>query len=349
MKRFIYILSVVALIAAIVLILVLNKKSNAEKTSLIANASAAVTVNTDVVKDTTYTAEFTANGLLEPVRELAFMSDVAGRITQIYVDEGSFVSKGKTLIQIDTEMLRADVMSNQASYDALKKDYERFKNSNEQGGVTDQQLDNMRTQLTAAESRLITSKRRLADGSIKAPISGVINKRYVEIGSYLNPGAHLFDIVDYSQLKVMCNVNESQILQIQNGQEVTISSETFRGETFPGKITFIGAKADRSFNFPIEITISQSKKQLKGGMFVNVNFDAGKTKSGILIPRNAISGSVKAAFVYVVNNGIAKKTNVTVGDMVGNKVEILSGLEKGDSIIVSGLINMSEGAKIKAL
>ena len=316
---------------------------------MITDTSTAVSVKTSVVKDSVYTAAFIANGLLEPVRELAFMSDVAGRITNIYVNEGHYVSKGKTLIQIDNEMLRADVISNQASYDALKKDYERFKNSNEQGGVTDQQLDNMRTQLTAAESRLITSKRRLADGSIKAPISGVINKRYVEIGSYLNPGAHLFDIVDDSQLKVICYVNEAQMLQVKRGQEVTISSETFPGESFRGKITFIGEKADRSFNFPVETTVSQSKKQLKGGMYVSVNFDAGKTKSGVLIPRNAISGSVKAAHVFTVKNGIAEKKSVTVGNMVGSQVEILSGLHSGDSIIVSGLINISEGVKIKAL
>lgn len=349
MKRTIYTLSVLALVAGIVLILIFNKKSNAEKTRLVADATSAVAVKMDVVKDSVYSAGFSSNGVLEPLRELAFMSDVAGRIITIYVDEGSYVSRGKALIQIDSEMLRADVTANQASYDALKKDYERFKNSNEMGGVTEQQLDNIKTQLTSAESRLAVSKRRLADATIKAPISGKINKRYVEVGSYLNPGAKLFDIVDDSRLKVMCYVNENQIVQLKKGQEVGINSEVLPGERIYGTISFIGEKADRSFNFPVEISVSGANKQLKSGMYVNVNFEAGKSKSGILIPRNAISGSVKSADVFTVKNGIAEKRNVTVGNIVGSKVEVLNGLQAGDSIIVSGLINVTEGAKVREL
>ncbi len=349
MKKLVYILSVCAVIGVIVLILALNKRSTAEKTRMVADISAAVVVKTQVVTDSAYAVEFTSNGILEALRDLPFLSDVAGRVVHVYADEGDRVGKGKVLIQLDSETLRANVVSSEASFAALKKDYERFKNANAQGGVTDQQLDNVRTQMIAAESRLIADKRRLADASVKAPIPGTIYKRYVEVGSYLNPGAKLFDIIDDSQLKVICFATEKQRLHIAKGQPVTVTSETFPGETFPGTVSFIGEKADHSLNFPVEITIAGKKKELKPGMFVTVSFNTDTKKSGILIPRNAISGSVQAANVFVVKNGTAKKQAVVTGDMLGERIEILNGLNPGDSIVVAGLINVSDGTKVKSI
>ena len=348
MKKSLYFIAVIIVIAVIVVILIGNKKSNQAKTELATLVSTSVSVKLDVVRDATYNMSFSSNGSLEPIRELAFVSDVAGRVLSIRATEGTAVSKGTVLIQVDDEMLKADFISSEAAYKSLKVDSERFANANSQGGVTNQQLDNIRTQLISAESRYISSKRRLSDATIKSPIPGIINKRYVEVGAYLNPGARLFDIIDNSQLKVWCNVTENQVLLIKKGNAVRISCNVFPNDTFSGVITFIGQKADRSFNYPVEITINQPDQPLlKAGMYITSNFDIQSEKTGILIPRNAISGSVKAANVYVVKNGIVTKRDIIIGTMVEKNVEILKGLQAGDSIVVAGLINVSEGTKIQ--
>ncbi|HPW66114.1 MAG TPA: efflux RND transporter periplasmic adaptor subunit [Salinivirgaceae bacterium] len=347
MKKLIYILSVCATIGAIILILELNKRSTAKKTKMISDISNAVAVKIMAVSDSTYSVEFTSNGLLEALQDLPFVSDVAGRIVNIYADEGDYVSSGKVLVQLDSEMLRADVASSEASFESLKKDYERYKSSNAQGGVTDQQLDNIRTQMIAAESRLITGKRRLADASIKAPIAGKIYRRYVEVGSYLNPGAKLFDIIDDSQLKVKSFISEKQRPLVNKGSSVRVVSDMFPGKSFIGKVSFISDKADHSLNFPIEITITEKQEALKPGTFVTLYFGNDKMKNGILIPRRAIRGSVQAANVFVVKNGIARKQAVVTGNMLDENIEILQGLNPGDSIIVAGLINVSDGAVVK--
>jgi len=348
MKKIIYFVAVIVVLAVIVGILIRNKNSVQKKTELATTVSTTVAVQMDVVKETTYNTSFSSNGSLEPIRELAFVSDVAGRILNIKVDEGSSVSKGTVMIQVDDEMLKADFVANEATYKSLKVDFDRFTNANNQGGVSNQQLDNIRTQLIGAESRYISSKRRLADATIKSPISGIINKRYVEVGAYLSPGAKLFDIIDNSQLRVWCNVTENQVLLIKKGSSVKVSCNTFPDESFSGSVTFIGQKADRSLNYPVEITISQrNKSQLKAGMYVTTYFDMKSEKQGILIPRNAISGSVKAANVYAVQNGIAVKKDVVIGAMIEKNVEIMKGLQVGDSIVVAGLINVSEGTKVQ--
>ena len=214
--------------------------------------------------------------------------------------------------------------------------------------MTDQQLETIRTQFIAAESRYISSRRRLADARIKSPISGTIIRRYLEVGAYLNPGARLFDIIDDSQLKAWCNVTERQVLLLKKGQDVRIKCDAFPGEEYPGTITYVGSKADRSLNYPVEISVSgRDKKELKAGMYVTANFDIEAVQKVIMIPRSAITGSVKNAKVYTVNNGRASEKEVTVGSMAGNNVEIISGLQAGDSIVVSGLINVSDGVMVK--
>ena len=348
MKKGLYFIAVIAVISVIVVILIGNKKSTQMKTKLASVVSTAVPVQMEVVKNARFNMSFSSNGALEPYHELSFVSDVAGRVLDVKADEGTVVSKGTVLIQVDDEMLKADFNASESAFKALKVDFERFTNANSQGGVSNQQLDNLRTQLVGAESRYISSKRRLADATIKSPVSGVVNKRYVEVGAYLNPGARLFDIIDDSQLRVWCNVTENQILLIKKGDSVRIRSNTFPNETITGMITFVGPKADRSLNFPVEITINQKNKaQLKAGMYVTSYFDTQSEKQGILIPRSAISGSVKNANVYVVKSGIVARRDVVVGAMIEKNVEILKGLQAGDSIVVAGLINVAEGTKVK--
>lgn len=349
MKKIIYFLSVLSVFALIVLILVSNKRATERKTRMVADAASAIVVKAVIVKDSIYPAGFSASGVLEASRELKFVSDVTGRVTDIHADEGSYVSRGKVLLQLDDEMLRTELTSSEAAYESLKRDYDRFRSSNEQGGVTDQQLDNTRTQMIAAESRYLLSKRHLADASIKSPIAGTINKRYVEVGSYVNPGSALFDIIDNSKLKAMCHVTEKQILDIGRGKDVMVSCGIFPGESFKGKITFIGEKADRSLNFPVEVTLADHGKTLKPGMYVTLHFNSGAKKEGILIPRNAITGSVQSASVFVVENGVANRRNIIIGNMVGEQVEILQGVHPGDSIVTGGLINVTGGSKVKVI
>jgi len=348
MKKFIYIISVIALVAVIIIILVSNKRATQKITDLASQVSTDVSVQMDIVKETPINFSFMSNGTLEPERELSFVSDVTARVVNIMADEGTYVKKGQIMVQADDEMLKADFMSSEASYNALKTDLERFTNAIKQGGVTDQQLETVRSQYIAAESRYISSKRRLSDARIKAPINGMVTKRYIEVGAYLNPGARLFDIIDESQLRAWCNVTERQLQLVKKGEKVKVICNTFPEESFSGSVNFVGVKADKSLNFPVEVKISgANKKLLKAGMYVSVYFDTQTEKPGILISRNAITGSVQTAKVYVVKNGIASERDVVVGMMKDKEVEILKGLQVGDSIVVTGLINLSEGKRVR--
>ncbi|MBQ0077672.1 MAG: efflux RND transporter periplasmic adaptor subunit [Bacteroidales bacterium] len=348
MKKIIGILVGALAVLGIVLLLAGNKKKIQEQTTSVAQAEGTEVVTTCTVTKEECNRDFTSNGLAQASGELNFVSEVSGRVTAVYVDKGSKVNKGTALLKIDSDLLEADYKAARASYDALKKDEERFSRSYEAGGVTIQQLDNIRTQLVAAESRLAVSKWKLDNAVVKAPIGGTINNRFVEPGALIAPNVPLFEIVDDSRIKVICNVPESKARLISAGQKVSAVSADSGSGNFTGTVKNIGIKADRGLNYPVEILLDRNA-DLRVGMYLKVRFETSGDQGGILVPRKAVVGSVLSANVYVAENGKAVKRDVTLGEMFGDKIEILSGLEEGEKVIVAGLMNVSDGVSIRVV
>ena len=205
----------------------------------------------------------------------------------------------------------------------------------------------MRLNLKTAEARYQTAKRKLSDASIKAPISGVINKRYIETGSYIALSTKLFDIVDVSKLKLKVNANELQVINLQTGDPVSVTCQVFPDKTFKGKVSFIAAKADAALNYPVEIQIENSNNKLKAGMFASANFKFPKQNPAIMVQRSAFVGSVNSNKVFMLEGETAKVRTVVAGRIIGDRVEIIDGLKEGETVITSGQINLTDGAKVQ--
>lgn len=348
MKKILGIIIGAAIVAAMVLLLAANRKKAQEQTASVSLDQAAEVVTTFTVTREECNRDFTSNGVAQANSELNFVSEISGRVTAVLVDKGSRVAKGTPLLRIDSELLEADYKAALASYEALKKDEERFSRAFEAGGITNQQLDNVRTQLVAAESRLAVSKWKLDNAVVKAPIGGTINNRYVETGALIAPNVPLFEIVDDSRIKVTCNVSESKAKLLKAGQKVTATGSDSAGEEFTGTVRSIGVKTDRGLNYPVEILMDRNAG-LRVGAYLKVQFTATDEQTGILIPRKAVVGSVLSADVYLVRDGKAERREVKLGDMFGDRIEITEGLEEGDVIILSGLMNVSDGSAVKVV
>lgn len=345
MKKLIGIIIALLVVGGIVATLVINKNKMNEETSATIQEDKGVPVSTVLAEEETYSLDFSANGPAQAVNELNFVSNTQGRVVAIYVDKGSYVSKGAPLLKVDSELLESDYNAALAAYEAMSQDVERFTNSNQVGGVSDQQLQSLKTQLTAAKSRLDRSRKMLEDAVVKAPMTGRINMRYVELGSLIAPNVPLFDIVNDNSLKVMVGVPESRVKMLSKGQKVTLTNSSVPGKTFGGKVNFIGIKTDRGLNYPVEILLDRDP-DLSVGMYLKVQFADNAERTGILVPRKAIVGSAKAANVYVVENGKAVQRVVTLGEMVDDKVEVLDGVSAGEEIITAGIMNVADGTEV---
>lgn len=326
-----------------------NKKNNEEKTAMAAQTSDEVAVKIQDVAAKNLNLDFRANGNFQPWREMDFASENAGRIVNIPVKEGSHVRPGQTLAVIDAGILNIDLESAQAALDNALRDQQRFENAYTTGGVTQQQLDQIRLSVENAKARVSQAKIRTSDANVRSSISGIVNKKYVEPGAYVSPGTRLFELVDVSRLKLIVNVNEYQVTQLKTGDKVNIMASVYPDKTFSGTISFIGNKADAALNFPVEIEVSNSRNELKAGMYGTALFEFNNQKSSIVIPRGAFAGSVSSNEVFVMENGMAKARKVTSGKVIGNEVEILDGLQEGEKVIISGQINLEDGSKVTAV
>ncbi len=348
-KIIITILIVVVALGGIAYVLSNNKKKNEAKTAYIAEGGGAVAVRIAPVEKKVVDLDFVANGNFAPQQELNFAAENSGRVTQIYVEEGSRVSKGQVLARIDAEILNTDRETAEANYQNALRDLQRYESSFKTGGVTQQQVDQARLNTENAKLRLQQQQRKLNDANIRSSINGVVNKKMIELGAYVSPGTVLFELVDISKLKLKVTVNENQVASLKNGDVISIRSSVFPTEKFSGKVSFIAAKADATLNFPVEIEVNNSgKNNLKAGMYGTAVFNFPKQAPSILIPRTSFVGSVSSNQVFLLDKATntAKIRNVISGRIIGENVEILEGLNEGETVITSGQINLTEGAAV---
>ncbi|WP_207427411.1 efflux RND transporter periplasmic adaptor subunit [Pedobacter sp. SYSU D00535] len=348
-RGLITILSVIVVLFLVGWVLSNNKKKNAAATAVVASGnSGAVAVNTEKVGRTDINLDFSSNGTFAPNQDLTLASENAGRVTRLLVDEGSRVSKGQVVARIEADLLNVDVETARATYQNAVRDLERFESSFKTGGVTQQQLDNARLNVRTSKARLDAASIRSGDANVKAPISGIVNKRFVEQGSYVNVGAQLFEIVDVSKLKLKVTANETQVVNLKIGDRVMIKSNVFPNSSFSGRVSFIAPKADASLNFPVEVEVSNgSAGQLKAGMYGTAVFDFPQQSAALTVPRTAFVGSVNSNKVYVLEGNKAKERKVTAGRIFGERVEILDGLTEGETVITSGQINLVDGTEVQ--
>ncbi len=337
---------IIAALAAGMAGMLLNKKRSAEQSAAASGLDRSVSVSTVRAERRFIGDGFSANGVSQAVRELKLLSDISGRVTEIYVENGDRVAEGTPLLKIDSELYEADYLAAKAACEALRKDELRLSRASEEGGVTLQQLDNVRTQLASAESRLTASRRRYEDAVVKSPIAGTVNSRFLEKGSLVAPNSPLFEIVDAGSVKLICHVSESRLRLLSVGQKVSATDAAEPGTLFSGRITHIGIKSDRGLNYPVEVLLKRDSL-LRVGAYLKVFFCEGTGHDAVTIPRRAVTGSAGSAVAYAVENGTARRRTLLLGAMSGDMVEVLEGIEEGEEIIVAGTMNLGEGTEVR--
>ena len=352
MKKVIYIVAILAVLAGGYFILMKNKEKNESESAVVSQKNSAVAVRTAVVKNEIPNMEYEANGTFEPSQQLEFPAENNGRVVRVLVDEGDVVRKGQVLAVIKGDQLSVELTNAQAAYNTAVTDRQRYENAFQTGGVTKQQVDQAKLGVANAKARLDQARLSIGDASIKSSINGIVNKRNIEPGSVVSPGTILFELVNVSTLKLRVTVTEQQVATLKPGSEVAVKASVFPDKEFKGKITFIAPKADESLNFPVEIEITNNtNNQIKAAMYATAIFGRGE-KSGkpvLTVPRNAFIGGVGNNQVFVVNNDTAKLTKVTSGRIFGEEVEVLAGLNEGDVVITSGQINLQDGTKVSVI
>ncbi|MFV0605433.1 MAG: efflux RND transporter periplasmic adaptor subunit [Niabella sp.] len=339
-----------AVLAGIIFVLNKNKASNAAQTALVAQKNTGVAVRAAIADYKDLTSEYTTNGLFTANREVMISSEVSGRVVRVFVDEGSVVSAGQTLAVVEGDKQNVSLSNARAVYNNAQAEVARFENAYATGGVTKQQLDQVKLQLENAKNSLRSAQISASDVNIRASFSGIINKRNVEPGLYVSPGQGLFEIVNISTLKLKVNVDEKMIGSVKSGQQVLVKSSVLPDQQWIGIVSFIAPKADGSLNFPVELTIKNNgKNDLKAGMYGTAIFGSEQSVSAFVVPRTAFLGNVSSNQVFVVKGGEALLTEVVSGTNFGDYVEIISGIQTGDTVVTTGQINLAHQTPVQII
>lgn len=305
-----------------------------------------IPVVTAKVEMATMSGEFNVVGNFAPYKQAVVMSETAGKIITLNFDNGTKVQAGATLASVDNELLKIQLETTKTNLAKAENDLGRLQKLLGEGGVTQQQIDDAKLGIENLKQQIKGTQKQISMSFVKAPISGIITNKMVEKGSLISPAMQLATITDISRLKMQVYLTEEQVITVKKGQKISLQADLFPEKKFEGTVTFIDVNAGPSRRYLVEIEIMNSGESLKAGMTGTVFFKGGSTRQVLAIPRESIVGSLQDAKVYVVENGKAVLRSIVSGSVFNGHVQVQDGLKEGETIVVSGQINLEDGKEI---
>ncbi|MDF9796563.1 membrane fusion protein (multidrug efflux system) [Catalinimonas alkaloidigena] len=332
----------------------------------------AISVNAYTVNSEDVTGTDTYPGTVVPLNEVELRPQVAGYITNIYVEDGQEVKKGERLYEIDRrkyqasyQQAQANLESSKANLEKVKKDLERYERLNEQEAIATQRLDYARTDLETARSQVASAKAQLESAStdltysvINAPFSGTVGISQVRVGAQVSPGQPLLNTLSSDDpISVDFVINEKEIPRfnrlMQNKSDQPDSLFTIElsdGSTYPypGTLSTIDRAVDRqSGTINLRLSFPNPERQLIAGMTVTVkvmNQDIGQQ---LVIPYKAVTEQMGERYVWVIESDSVRQQNLMLGTRFGRSIVVREGLFEGQEIVVDGIQRLRQGARIQ--
>lgn len=234
---------------------------------------------------------------------------------------------------------QADYDRSRTQAEASRRQYETARNTAEQQYQS----------LMAARARVILARKALADTIVKAPFDGAVGERFVSVGDYVQRGTKIASVLRTDTLRVELTVPEQSISAVAVGREVALEVDAYPGRTFNGRVRFVSpAVTSNSRSLVVEAIVSNRDGVLKPGFFASARIEQARPTPGLLVPAAAVRTVAGTSRVFVVVGERVEERIVTMGQTVGDLVEITSGLQKGDSVAATNVNSLEDGVRIAA-
>lgn len=335
-KSFILVLAALSMVAC--------NTTTTKKTTEAEVAEQKVSVKTVTVEPSLVNLTETYTSEILPYKENDITPAAQGlHIERISVDVGDRVYAGQVVVTLDQTTLKQQELNLATTQD----NYDRMVPVHAAGGISDQQLIQMKNTLDL-QKEVVENLRK--NSTIKSPISGVVTARNFENGD-LFASMPILHIMQINKLKVKANVSEQYFTSVKVGDKVEIEVDIYPGEKFEGSVSRINPALDSATRtFGVEITIPNSNERLRPGMYARATFNMGQ-REGMLIDDVAVQKQTGSSerFVYVIKDGVAEYRFVQDGRRVGDKVDILSGLQLGEEVATTSFARLSNGCAVEVV
>ncbi len=322
-----------------------------------ANSMPPMTVSAMSVHYSEWQSKINATASINAINGVDVTTEVAGIVQSIQFKPGSSVKFGDLLVQLNADSDIAQLNSLQANANLAKITYHRDKEQYAAEAISKQTLDAAEADFQSKTAQVDQQDALVAKKTIRAPFTGRLGISAIDLGQYLNPGNKIVSLQSLDPIYADFYIPQQQLTLLKMNDPVTLTSDSFHGKIFSGRITTIEPKVDPATrNVEVEATIANPQQQLLPGMFATLNINIGSPQKYLTLPQSAISFNPYGDLVYIVKqNGtdkagkpllVAEQKFVTLGDTRGDQVAILSGLNAGEQVITSGQLKLNNNSPI---
>jgi membrane fusion protein (multidrug efflux system) len=338
-----------AAVLAIAALTSCNQADSADTPAAGAGARPPSPVEVAVAQQDTVVESINATGQIEAVQAIELRPDVEGRITGILVDEGRLVSRGAPLFKIDDAELRAQIDRTEADRDLARQALERTQQLVAQDASTRQELERAEATSRSTQAALDLLSLRLERSTVRAPFSGVVGRRFVSLGDYVNSGTPLITLQTYDPQRAVFQVPERYAEQLALNQRVAFRVAALPGKEFTGIVDFVDPVVQLpARTITVKARVSNPRRELQSGMFIEARLVTAVRPNAVVIPEDAVLSLQGVQAVWVVADGAANRREVTLGVRTPGFVEIREGVAAGEQVVVGGAERLGPGAPVTA-
>lgn len=292
-------------------------------------------------------ASRTLPGTLQAIREIQIINQAPGLLLELPVYPGDKVITGQTLAQLDDTLLKAEKQKALATLNQAKVDLRRLKDLAPRKLASESEIAQAQTRKDIAYSELQLKQTEFKHTHITAPIDGFISARMAEPGDVMPLHSPLLSLIDTTSLKAEINLSELLLPLIEIGNTVEISIDALGNQTFNGQIKRIYPSIDKNTRRgTIEIILHPVPKDARAGQLCRVTIHT-KSKSRLMIPYDTIRFDKQGAYVYILNNDVTQRVNITIGLQQEQLVEVLDGINAQQEVISKGFFGLKDKMKVK--
>jgi membrane fusion protein (multidrug efflux system) len=309
---------------------------------------AAVAVEATKVVTMPMPQTITAVGSLRSDESVTLRPETAGRISEITFQEGQRVARGAPLVKLDPAIPRAEVEQARANLTLAKAKFDRAVDLAKRSFISGQAKDEAENNLKVAQAALNLAEAKLARTDIRAPFSGIIGLRSVSVGDYVKEGADLVNLEAIDPLKIDFRVPERFLSQVQVGQSLQVTLDAVPDKVYDGKVIAVNPLVDAAGrSVVIRAQVRNQDTALRPGMFTRVRLITRDQADAMVVPEQALMPQGTDQYVYKVVDGKVVRARVETGQRRDGKVEVVSGLAAGDTVVTAGHLKIRDGVAVR--
>jgi membrane fusion protein (multidrug efflux system) len=288
-----------------------------------------------------------ATGQVEAIQAIELRPDIEGRVVEIPATEGAEVAAGAPLVRIDDQELKAQVAKAEADRDLARQALARTRELLDQRASSASDLEKAEATARSTQAELDLLSLRLGRTTVRAPFAGVVGQRFVSLGDYVTTSTRLLSLQTVNPQRVAFTVPERYASRLKRGQRVTFRIASLPGQEFEGAVDFV----DPVVQLPgrtilIKALVPNGRRQLAAGMFAEARLSTEVRPRAVVIPEDALLPLQGSFFLWVAKEGKATRRQVGIGVRTPGFVEIRSGVEAGEQVVVGGQERLFEGAPL---